>query len=1001
MAYRSGIVQFGVLGPIEVRVRGVLRLVPSARQRSILAALLVHAGERVSFDLLARMVWGAAPPPDARGTLHAHVSRLRRVLADDGAEQPLRTSRGGYVLHVDGDGLDAARFVGLTREARTRTGDDPAGALGLLDEALALWRGPAYADVADEEFARAEAARLDELRLVAVEDRVDAGLALGRHAELIGELEANVARHPLRERPCAQLMLARYRDGRVAEALQAYRALRRRLAEELGLDPSAELRRMEADVLARSERLALAPRPVVASAPERPAPLTSFVGRAGALDALAALLQVRRIVTLTGTGGAGKTRLATEVADRIADRFPDGLRVVELAPVRTADAVEDVLATGLGVVRRGAEPLLQTLVTALRPRRTLLVLDNCEHVLDAVAPLVDRLVRGCPRLVVLATSRERLAVAGEHVWPVPPLPVPGEAATLDLDALAAVPSVRLFCDRAAAVDPAFRLAGAAPSAVARICRRLDGLPLAIELAAARVGALRPVDLEARLGARFGVLTAGPRDDTGRHRTLRATIDWSYGLLEPAEARMFDRLSVFPGAFDLAAAEGLRLPGEPPEETAALVAALVDKSMLTAEPGGDSVTRFRLLETLREYGAERLAARGEAAALARVHAEHYVRLAERADVDVRGPAEACGVAVLDVEIDNLRAAHRWALDHDRADLALRLSAALHFYAVHRLRDEVLGWAALAAALPTAADHPLRATAWASASFGAAHRGERAEAVELAERGLAAATDGAARADALESLAVVAIYEGRLGDTRRFAGAAVDAARAAGDAYRAQWSSHVDALAALYAHDADAPDAVEGVRRGAVALGNPSQLAWAHYLEGEEALEGDPDRAVALLEEAIALARPVSNAFVRGVALVSASSARGRSRDPGAAIGPFREIVDHWWQAGDWTHQWTTLRNLVEPLLHLGADEPAAVLLGATSAAASAPPVFGVGADRLAEAEVVLRARLGPERFAAADARGRAMADDDVVVYVLARLDVVLARLTGGADAGVRC
>ncbi|MHA6781484.1 BTAD domain-containing putative transcriptional regulator [Pseudonocardia saturnea] len=999
MAYGSGIVQFGVLGPIEVRVRGVPRGVPSARQRSILAALLVHAGERVSFDSLARMVWRSGPPPDARGTLHAHVSRLRRVLSEDGSEQPLRTSRGGYVLHVDSVGLDAARFVGLTREARTRIVDDPAGALRLFDEALALWRGPAYADVADEEFARAEAARLDEMRLVAVEDQVDAGLALGRHAQLIGELEASVARHPLRERPCAQLMLARYRDGRIAEALQAYRALRCRLADELGLDPSAELQRMEADMLARSGRLALPPRQVVASDPERPAPLTSFVGRAEALDALAALLQVRRIITLTGTGGAGKTRLAAEVADRVADRFPDGLRVVELAPVRTADAVEDVVAAGLGVVRRGAEPLLQTLVTALRPRRTLVLLDNCEHVLDAVAPLVDRLAKGCPRLVVLATSRERLAVDGEQVWPVLPLPVPDVAAVPDPDALAAVPSVRLFCDRATAADPAFRLAGAAPSAVARICRRLDGLPLAIELAAARVGALGPVDLEARLGARFGVLTAGPRDDTGRHRTLRATVDWSYGLLEPAEARTFDRLSVFPGAFDLAAAESLHLPGEAPEGTAALVAALVDKSMLTAEPGGDSVTRFRLLETLREYGAERLVTRGEAAALARVHAEHYVRLAERADVDVRGPAEARGVAALDLETDNLRAAHRWAVDHDRADVALRLSAALHFYAVHRLRDEVLGWAALAAALPTAAGHPLRATACASASFGAAHRGERAAAVELAEQGLAAATDGAGRADALESLAVVAIYEGRLGDTRRFAGAAVAAARGAGDAYRTQWSRHVDALAALYAHDPDAPDAVEGVRRGAATLGNPSQLAWAHYLDGEAALEGDPDRAVTLLEEAIAQARPVGNAFVRGVALVSVSSARGRSTDPGAAIGPFRDIVDHWWQAGDWTHQWTTLRNLVDPLLRLGVDEPAVVLLGATSAAASAPPVYGVGARRLAGAEAVLRARLGPERFTAADARGRGMADDDVVDYVLAQLDLVLAGRTG--QAGVRC
>ncbi len=977
-----------------MRDRGALRVIPSARQRSILAALVVHAGERISFDLLARMVWHGAPPPDARGTLHAHVSRLRGVLSGDGADQPLRTSRGGYVLDVAVDELDATRFVRLTHEARTRVGDDPAAALELLDEALALWRGPAYADVADEEFARAEAARLDELRLVAVDDRVDALLALGRHAEMIGELEASVARHPLRERPCAQLMLARYRDGRIAEALQAYRALRRRLADEIGLDPSAELQCLEVDILGRSDRLALPRRPSVACVPLRPAALTNFVGRDDALDALAVLLETARLVTLTGTGGAGKTRLATELAVRIAERFRDGVQVVELAPVRTADAVADVIATGLGVVRSGSEPLLQTLVTALRPRRTLVLLDNCEHVLDAVAPLVDRLVRGCPHLVVLATSRERLAVDGEHVWPVPPLPVPapGDEAVNDRDELLAVPSVRLFCDRAAAADPAFRLTTASQSAVVRICRRLDGLPLAIELAAARVGALRPVDLEARLGARFGVLTAGPREDTGRHRTLRATIDWSYGLLDPAEARMFDRLSVFPGGFDLAAAEGLRLPGEPPVEAAALVAALVDKSMLTAEPG-DSVTRFRLLETLRDYGAERLATHGEAAALARAHAEIYMVLAERADTDVRGPSEARGVALLDLEMDNLRAAHRWTLDHDQADLALRLSAALHFYAVHRLRDEVLGWAGLAAALPTAAGHCLQATAYASASFGAAHRGERAAALELAERGLAAATDGATQADALESLAVVAIYEGRLGETRRFARAAVDAALAAGDAYRAQWSSHVGALAALYVHDPDASAAVEDVHRGAVALGNPSQLAWAYYLDGEAALDGDPDRAVTLLEQAIELARPVGNAFVRGVALVSASSARGRSANPGAAIGPFRDIVDNWWRAGDWTHQWTTLRNLVDPLLRLGVDVPATVLLGATSAAASAPPVYGVGAERLAEAEAVLRARLGAEQFAAADSRGRAMDDDDVVVYILAQLDLVLADRRG--------
>lgn len=978
--------QFRVLGPVDVVDRGRPVTITSVRQRSILAVLLVHAGERVSSDRLARVLWGDTLPADARGTLHAHVSRLRRALPVDGAEQRLRTSHGGYVLDVAAGELDAARFEQLTDQARAGTAG-PNDALALLDDALAMWRGPAYADVADEEFAHGEAARLDELRLVAIEDRVDVCLSLGRHAELIGELESSVARHPLRERPCAQLMLARYRDGRVAEALQAYRALRRNLADELGLDPSALLRRLEADILRRSDRLAPPPPSAAPALSERPAPLSSFVGREDELDELARLLDTARIVTLTGTGGAGKTRLATELAERVVDRFPDGVRQIELAPVRDGNAVPDVVAAGLGVTRRASEPVAQTVVAALRPRRMLVLLDNCEHVLADVAPLVDRLARGCPRLVVLATSRERLAVSGEHVRPVRPLPVPIDDDVTDRAELLAVPSARLFCDRATAADPTFRLTGRGPAAVARICRRLDGLPLAIELAAARVAALGPVDLAVRLGARFGLLTAGPRgDDTGRHRTLQATIDWSYELLEPAEARMFERLSVFPGSFDLDAAEGVCLTDHEATDIATLVAALVDKSMVVAEPV-DAATRFRLLETMREYAARRLDARGEADGLARAHAQYYVRLAELADTDVRSSAEAGAVRRLDLELDNLRAAHRWSLGGDRADPALRISAALHFYAVHRLRDEVLGWAVLAAELPASAGHPLQASVYASASFGAAHRGERTRAVELAERGIAASAEGTSRADAFESLAVVAIYEGRLADTRRHARAAVDAARSVGDPYRAQWSGHVEALAAVYAGDPAGRAMVEAIGRGAEALGNPSQLAWAHYLRGEAALDGDPDRAVALLEQAVDVARPVRNDFVLGVSMVSVSSARGRSTNPGDAVRSFRDIVDHWWRAGDWTHQWTTLRNLIDPLVRIGADEPAAVLVGATSAAASAPPAYGVGADRLARAEGVLKARLGPERFGDAFGRGQNMADDDVVAFVLAELDAL--------------
>ena len=988
---------FRVLGVIEAVHDGGAVAIASARQRTILAALLVRAGERVTFDALVHALWGDRPPPDARGTMQAHVSRLRRVLTSAAAADSLRSAPGGYVMVLGPRELDAALFEHLVAAARAVAAEDPAAAVAGFDEALALWRGPAYAEVAEQDFARAESARLDELRRVAVDDRADAELALGRHAELISELEATVARHPLRERPCAQLMLARYRDGRIGESLQACRELRTRLADELGLDPSPRVQQLEADILRGAAHLDL-PTGSTSVHTDRQVALTSFVGREAALDGLAALLDRARIVTLTGTGGAGKTRLATELAHRVADRFPDGVRVVELAALGDPHAVTDAVAGSLGITRQGSTPLLDTLVAALRPRRTLLVVDNCEHLLPDVAVLVDRVARECPQLVVVATSRERLAIRGEHLWPVAPLEVPTEdAASGATSALLQVPAVRLFCDRATAADPAFRLETTDRPAVVRICRRLDGLPLAIELAAARIRALAPAELALRLGARFNLLATGPRGDTDRHRTLRATIDWSYGLLDPAEATLFDQLSVFTGGFDLAAAEAICAGTAGGQDVAELLVSLVDKSMVTAAPIG-TTTRYRLLETLRDYAAERLAGRGDTGERGRAYAQYYVQLAENADRDVCARDEARGVALLDRELDNFRAAHQWSVAHQDADLALRLSAALHFYAVHRLRDEVLGWAAVAAALPTAAGHALRATACASAGFGAAHRGERAEAARLAAEGAASANDSAARADVGETLAVIAIYEGRLADCRRHAREAVHSSQSAGDAYRAQWSSHVEALAAVYARDPDAPAMVDSVHAGAVALGNPSHLAWAWYLRGEAILDADPDQAVAALERAVELAGSVRNHFVRGVALVSSGSARGRSADPWGAVGAFRAIIDHWRRAGDWTHQWTTLRNLVDLLVRLEIDEPAALILGAASRSTSAPPVYGVGADRLARAEELMQSRLGVDRFRAAVERGSTTSDDDLVVLMLDELDQLGARTAPAAGRG---
>ncbi|HSK60093.1 MAG TPA: BTAD domain-containing putative transcriptional regulator [Actinomycetospora sp.] len=961
-----------MLGPVDVVVDGRGLDLRSARQLTVLAVLVLHARRTVPAELLIRALWQEWPPAAARGSLHAHLSRLRAALAAHGAGGCLRTEAAGYVLDVAPEQVDAVVFEQRVREARRRLPDDPGAALAILDDALALWRGPAYAGIVEHEPVRGEATRLEELRLGAIDDRTDALLALDRHAEALPDLERAVARHPLRERPRGQLMLARHRAGRTVEALEAFHRLRRMLAEEYGLDPSPALRRLESELLRGSVG------PTSRRPPGSRARLTSFVGREADLAELDRVLADTRLVTLTGTGGAGKSRLAAELADRVADRFSDGVRTVELAPARDGAAVVDAFARELGVRRQGATPLPDTLVAALRPRRVLLVVDNCEHVLDEVAALVGRIVRDCARVSVLATSRQRLAVAGEHLRPVAPLAVPADGCTTP-DALGRVASVRLFRDRASAADPSFRLDDGTAGPVAHICRRLDGLPLAIELAAARVAALRPADLAVRLDARFGLLTGGRRDDTGRHRTLRATIDWSYELLDPAEAALFARLSVFRGGFDLVAVESVCGSDAGRVDTAGLLAALVDKSMVVAAPSGPA-SRYRLLETLRDHGAE-LLDHEESARVERAHATYFVHLAEAADRDVRGREEARGVAAIARDLSNLRAAHRWAIRTGDADLALRLCAALHFYAIHRLHDEVLGWGVEATELPAAEGHPLRASVLASVAFGAAHRGEREAARALARRGLTAACDPAGRADVLETLAVLDIYEGRLADSRRHGATAVATARRCGDAYRAQWSSHVTALAATYAGDRDTPELIEAVVVGARDLGNPSQVAWAAYLQGEALLDRDPQRAAGLLDEAIALAAPVGNHFVHGVSLVSAGSAGGRSSDPHAAIAPFRDAIDHWSRAGDRTHQWTTLRNLVEVLARIGADEAAAVVLAAGAASPVAPPVFGVGAERLAGAERSLRQRLGPDRFGRAVERGRGLDDDAVVAFAL--------------------
>ncbi|HEX2273228.1 MAG TPA: BTAD domain-containing putative transcriptional regulator [Acidimicrobiales bacterium] len=959
--------EFRVLGPVEVGDGGQAMAPTRAKERCLLGVLLAHANHVVSADRVAEALWpGTGGPENAVRSVQTHVSRLRSALGP--ASERLLARPPGYLLRVEPGELDAQRFELLLDEARRRAGEEPDEALGLLEQALGLWRGPPYGEFRYDEFAVGEAVRLEELRLVAIEERIDARLALGRHEEEVGELEALCAEHPLRERLRSQLMVALYRSGRQPDALRAFESYRRLLAEELGLDPSPELRALERRILDHDPRLA--PRRTAAGTPALVAtPFTSFVGREAAVAEVIRHVADARLLTLIGPGGVGKTRLAVQVAAAVAGRFPDGVVLCELAAVADPDAVAPAIATALGIQPRPDRSVEASIADVLRTRRMLLVVDNCEHVVDAAASLLSTLIGSCPLVTVLATSRERLAIAGEQVWPLAPLPP--EAA------------VELFCDRALAVRPDLDCEGQARADIVAICRRLDGLPLAIELAAAQMAAMNPADLVHRLDDRFRLLDRGSRSGPSRHRSLVAVVDWSYERLGRPQRRLFDRLSVFAGTFTLEAAEDVCAGdgvarGEIPE----LVAELVEVS-LAALTGDTEVARYRLLETLRAYGRARLEGEGAARRWEERHADYHVELARRADVGLNGPEEGRWMRRLDAELDELRAAHRWALAHDDAERALALSAALHGYAYRSLRPELFAWAERAARLPGAVGHRLLPLVLGSAATGAWGRGDLAGARRLAEEAVRAAAGAPEGHLGSGGLAVTALFGGDLAEARAQGLRAAELADACGDPYQALVNRVTATLALAYGgHTQDAIDEAEAALAAARELGCPSARAWALYQLGEVLLDQDPPRALRLLDESHGLAAGVGSTFLTGVAGTSATSLRARHGDPEEALRRFPDLIDLWERAGNWTQQWTMLRSLVTTLARLGRDEPAAVLYGALTASHTAPPLFGADRERLAEVVTTIEERTGRQQLAAWVEQGCRLGDGEVVAFARA-------------------
>jgi predicted ATPase/DNA-binding SARP family transcriptional activator len=728
MAGMAGDLTIGVLGPLEVRVGfGEPVEVVGPRLRALVIRLALDPDRVVLASQLVDAVWDEDPPAGAANALQSLVSRLRRLLPD-----VVETHPAGYRLALDPEAVDAVRFQALAAAGREELAHDPGRAGETLRAALALWRGPALADVATAQFAAAAVARLEELRLGALEDRIDADLALGRQDAVLAELDELVTAHPLRERLCGQLMRALAAAGRQADALAAYQRLRERLADELGIDPSEELQAVHLGVLRGQtappppERAADRESREPAAATPRTnlrAQITSFVGRADDLARITGMLDGARLVTLTGPGGAGKTRLAGEAAARLLDRMPGGVWMVELGSVADPTDLAQVVLASLGARELGllpprgvtALPPLERLVEAIGGKRLLLVMDNCEHLVGAVAALVDQLLGRCPALRVLATSREPLGLAGEALHPVGPLAMPDH----DVPPAEAVayPAVRLFAERAAAARPGFAVDRSTVAPVLRICRALDGMPLAIELAAARVRALSPEQIAARLDDRFRLLAGGGPPVLPRHRTLRAVIDWSWELLGDPERVLLRRLSVFAGGATLEAAERVcaapGLDGPAAGEVLYLLAALVDKSLVVAgDTEGTGEPRYRLLETVRAYGAERRRQAGEDRALRRAHAAYFLELAERAEPELRRADQLRWLARLAAERDNLHAALRATADAGDAAEMLRLVGALGWWWFLRsARAEANEWLGTALALPGQAPPALRAQALA--------------------------------------------------------------------------------------------------------------------------------------------------------------------------------------------------------------------------------------------------------------------------------------------------
>ena len=889
--------EFRILGSLEVAEAGTPLPLGGHRQRAVLARLLLDANRVVPTDSLIDALWGDDPPATSVKTLQKYISELRKVLGSQ-----LRTDPAGYVITADD--LDASRLERLVADARrARSAGDLEGAAAKLAAARALWRGPVLADF-DESFVEAERARLDELRVAAVEQQLELDLALGRHREATGELSELVATHPLRERPWSLLMLALYRSGRQADALRAYERVRRLLREELGLDPSPELRQLQGQILRDDPSLR-----IHSTVPTNlPHPFTSLVGREESLKALSALLGHERLITLTGTGGVGKTRLAIEVARRAMAAHPGGVWMVELAPVRDPDLVAAAVAGAAGVGEQPERELIDVLADALAYRpQALIVLDNCEHLIGACAALVRRLAGASPTLRVLATSREPLGITGEVIWPVPPLAVPADDSSADETTRAE--AIRLFEARGRSVSPEFSLDRRNLEAVAAICRHLDGLPLAIELAASQVRVLDPAQIAAHLNDRFRLLQQRPQHATDRHRSLRAAVEWSHGLLSDQARQVFARLAVFAGSFTLDGAQAVAGGGD----VLQAVTELVDKSLLRRDPAGGGVARYRYLETLRLYAHEQLIHSGCEHDARMAHLRFHQELIREAAPHLEGPQELAWRLRLEAEENEFDATLDWTRAH--APVAgLRLAVSLRPYWFARSKGQRAA-AALISALDAAPKAPPIDRAWALAFAAdlAADQGDAREAPGWAERAITIfrqAGDRRGEATGQYALGSALLNRGQIERADQVIQSAIQTFDDLGDVQEGLIARYLRGSVALQGADYEQAELLlQETLAGWTRLGSPRGRARSlRMLSAVSCYQGELEAATRYCEESLAVFSALGDGPFVTHAKSTLADIRRLSGNSAQAQAIYEEVLEQFRSFGDRRCTGSMLRNL---------------------------------------------------------------------------------------------